>query len=103
VAGKPDMLLGETMGKLAKKQAVGGTAFYLSDCHVWAEINYLDSPTDYRECLPTAAQGRSIETNDPWGRSNDSHRLYQGSFYCVVFLACMFLLVLGLFLHLSSH
>jgi len=26
----------------------------LQDCRIWAEIDYLDSPTDYRECLPGA-------------------------------------------------
>lgn len=24
----------------------------VSDCYIWAEIYYLDSPTDYREFLP---------------------------------------------------
>ena len=31
---------------------IGGTPWHIQDCHVWAEIRYLDSPTDYRECLP---------------------------------------------------
>ncbi len=26
----------------------------LRDCRIWAEIDYLDSPTDYRDCLPGA-------------------------------------------------
>lgn len=26
----------------------------LQDCRIWAEIDYLDSPSDYRECLPGA-------------------------------------------------
>jgi hypothetical protein len=25
--------------------------FYIGDCYVWSEIQYLDSPTDYRETL----------------------------------------------------
>jgi len=25
---------------------------HVKDCQIWAEIRYLDSPTDYRECLP---------------------------------------------------
>ncbi len=25
---------------------------HIGDCYVWAEIYYLDSPTDYREYLP---------------------------------------------------
>jgi len=31
---------------------IGGTAAHVGDCFVWAEIYYLDSPTDYREYLP---------------------------------------------------
>jgi len=30
---------------------VGGTTARVGDCYLWAEIHYLDSPTDYRECL----------------------------------------------------
>ena len=39
-------------------QHVGGNEIHVNDCHVWAEIWYLDSPTNYRESLddyaPTA-------------------------------------------------
>jgi len=31
---------------------VGGELVHVRDCYVWAEIHYLDSPTDYREFLP---------------------------------------------------
>ncbi|HEY7352781.1 MAG TPA: hypothetical protein VH596_08440 [Terriglobales bacterium] len=27
---------------------------YVGDCYIWASIFYLDSSTDYRECLPRA-------------------------------------------------
>jgi hypothetical protein len=40
------------MGNLTDHQRVGGEGVHISDCHVWAEIYYLDSPTDYREYLP---------------------------------------------------
>lgn len=30
----------------------GGKSFFVRDSYVWAEIHYLDSPSDYRECLP---------------------------------------------------
>ena len=36
---------------------IGGTPFHVSDCQIWAEIYYLDSPTDYREFLPAADVG----------------------------------------------
>lgn len=42
---------------------IGGTPFHVSDCQIWAEIHYLDSPTDYREYLPAASGG--------WNRSPD--------------------------------
>src|SRR4051812_14561751 len=25
---------------------------HVGDCYIWSEIYYLNSPTDYRECLP---------------------------------------------------
>jgi hypothetical protein len=31
---------------------VGGRVMHVKDCYIWSEIYYLDSPTDYRECLP---------------------------------------------------
>jgi hypothetical protein len=39
------------MGKLVHER-IGGQAVHVGDCHVWAEIFYLDSPTNYREYLP---------------------------------------------------
>lgn len=40
------------MGQIIQQARIGGTAAHVGDCLVWAEIYYLDSPTDYRECLP---------------------------------------------------
>jgi len=39
---------------LGHQDQIGGKCFRASDCHIWAAIYYLDSPTDYRECLPKA-------------------------------------------------
>ena len=39
------------MGKLVHER-IGGHTVHVGDCHVWAEIFYLDSPTNYREYLP---------------------------------------------------
>jgi hypothetical protein len=39
------------MGQIIQQVRIGGTAAHVGDCLVWAEIYYLDSPTDYRECL----------------------------------------------------
>jgi hypothetical protein len=44
------------MRDLTRKQRwIGGNGFHVRDCYVWAEINYLDSPTDYREFLTSNA------------------------------------------------
>jgi hypothetical protein len=40
-------------------QAAEMNPVYL-DWRVWAEINYLDSPTEYREYLPTAPNQNSV-------------------------------------------
>jgi hypothetical protein len=40
------------MSDLRHDQQVGGAPIHVGDCYVWAEIYYLDSPTDYSECLP---------------------------------------------------
>jgi len=78
----------------------GRTPFYVKDCRVWAEINYLDSPTNYREYLPTAPPGRDPETKSEWA-GPDKVRAPQGVFHFVLFLACM--LVLGLLLYMFGH
>jgi hypothetical protein len=39
------------VGNLADHQRAGGVCVHIADCYVWAEIYYLDSPTDYREYL----------------------------------------------------
>jgi hypothetical protein len=43
-------------------ERIGGGTVYVSDCHLWATIRYLDSATDYRECLPFC--GGSVEVPD---------------------------------------
>jgi hypothetical protein len=40
------------MSDLTQHRQIGGTGIHVGDCYVWAEIHYLDSPTDYREFLP---------------------------------------------------
>lgn len=37
---------------LNQDKQVGGQPVHVRDCYVWAEIYYLDSPTNYREYLP---------------------------------------------------
>jgi hypothetical protein len=31
--------------------SVGGHTVHIGDCYVWAVIHYLDSASDYRECI----------------------------------------------------
>jgi hypothetical protein len=53
------------MDNLADHQRIGGENVRIGDCYVSAEINYLDSPTDYREYLPNnCARPRNIPCND---------------------------------------
>jgi hypothetical protein len=44
--GKPPV------AKPVQGKQIGGEAIHIGDCQVWVEIYYLDSQTDYRECLP---------------------------------------------------
>jgi hypothetical protein len=39
------------MGNRGNHPQIGGQSFHIGDCFIWAEINYLDSPSDYREYL----------------------------------------------------
>lgn len=39
-------------------QGTDGYSVRIQDCRVWAEIYYLDSPTDYSEYLPAAGSHR---------------------------------------------
>jgi hypothetical protein len=43
------------MRDLSRQEWIGGNGSHVGDCYVWAEINYLDSATDYREFLPCNA------------------------------------------------
>jgi len=90
------------MGKFTPRQRTGGTAVHVRDCRVWAEINYLDSPTDYREYLPAKSRRRE-ETNGSSGGSDDSRRPRRAGSYFVFLLVCLFLLAIGLMLHLSGQ
>ena len=39
------------MPDLPYEKQTGGVAVHVKDCYVWAEIQYLDSSTDYQESL----------------------------------------------------
>jgi hypothetical protein len=52
------------MADLIERKHLPETSFHIRDCHVWAEIYYLDSPTDYRECLPEKKSTLQARGND---------------------------------------
>jgi hypothetical protein len=46
------------------KDEIGGSAVHVGDCYIWAAISYLDSPTDYRECLPYRSRRTLLSDNE---------------------------------------
>ena len=46
------------MANTIQPKEIGGEGIHIRDCYVWAEIYYLDSPSDYREYLPRDRQRR---------------------------------------------
>jgi hypothetical protein len=52
-----------TMTRLIYKR-VGGHVAHVSDCQIWAEIFYLDSPTNYREFLPQKHRTQSTPSDE---------------------------------------
>jgi len=55
------------------KERIGGSAVHVGDCYVWASISYLDSSTDYRECLPPRRQ-RVVPSDDELGMLDERSR-----------------------------
>ena len=52
------------MGHRIERSAWDDRTFKVGDCYVWAEIQYLDSPTDYREFLPGAPSRLTCATGE---------------------------------------
>ena len=48
------------MQQSQRPQRIGGNTFHVGDCRIWAEIYYLDSPTNYREYLPQHCSLRTV-------------------------------------------
>lgn len=91
-------------GMSSRNTANVGKEFHVRDCYVWFEIHYLDSATDYRECLPQNEIHAPIHNHDRilLDPSRDSCRHPCPSWYfLVVFLmvglivGCAFLYVMG--------
>jgi hypothetical protein len=82
----------------------GGVPFHVGDCYIWAAISYLDSYTDYRECLmrdsaqlPDLASAEVIMLDSVKQRpiSRIRHGLARGWT-----VPCLLLVIAGMFLYL---
>ena len=86
------------MSQRIKESDIAGTPFRIGDSYIWAEIYYLDSPTDYREFLPQnsaiapAARGELVMLDSC--RSSVSR-----SFGVLLVVLAVVFLMLGYFLH----
>lgn len=50
------------MRETTDRKKIGCEGIHVGDCYVWAEIYYLDSPTDYREYISNHVSQRTTET-----------------------------------------
>ena len=70
--------------------------FRVSDGYVWAEIHYLDSPTDYREYLPQhgihLANAAIIPNNDLILLDSPRHLCRRHAYLCSL-LVVLFLII----------
>jgi hypothetical protein len=79
------------MPNLRKQEAIAPNSFWIRDCYTWAEINYLDSPSDYREYLPENNKA-AAQFNE---RKQASSRSDTKIFYALVITLAAISLVLG--------
>ena len=49
------------MQQSQRPKRIGGNTFHVGDCRIWAEIYYLDSPTNYREYLQKPSPLRTVD------------------------------------------
>jgi len=52
------------MGHRIERSPANDRSFRVGDCYIWAEIQYLDSSTDYRECLPGAPPSVTLANDE---------------------------------------
>jgi len=78
------------------KEQIGGSAVHVGDCYIWAAISYLDSPTDYRECLPYRRRRTLLSDNQLVMLDEKAHSLWAKPAAVTIsaFLTSMFLLFL---------
>lgn len=82
------------------EKQIEGMLIHVRDCQIWAEIYYLDSPTDYREYLPqsplTVSQHALAMLDSSWDWPNPVSIRGMAT-------PLSLLLVAGLFLYLVLH
>ena len=78
------------------KEQIGGSAVHVGDCYIWAAISYLDSPTDYRECLPHGRRQTAVSDDELVMLDERAHALWAkpGAVTIFAFLTSMFLMFL---------
>jgi len=84
----------------------GGESFRVSECHIWAAISYLDSPTDYREYIsqhPPAIRP-SLASEVVMLASHKRRQRHRGSLNEAVgwTVPAVLLVIAGVFLYLVS-
>ena len=93
------------MGKPTSREPIRGESAHVGDCYVWAEINYLDSPTDYREYLPQARTWppAALLSQLIMLESDHSTRRVGRERWTVWGIVVLFLSIAGLFLYAGSY
>lgn len=81
-----------TMLEPTRDKQIGGTSGHVSDCYVWAEIYYLDSSTNYRECL-SSLSGQAMFPDSELVMSDDKRPTGSTSVLVKLLVACLALAV----------
>jgi hypothetical protein len=93
-SGSPraDLIHGFAMGSL-----------HIQDCFVWAEIYYLDSPTDYREYVPQShVQLRTTSSDLVMLDGSNQSPAANGTRLPLLIVGVIFLLISAYFLHVIA-
>ena len=85
-----------------KRDTPNGNSFCVSNCEVWAAIYYLDSATDYRECL--SGKGYQETASDSLVLLDDEkHQARSHIPIALVLVWCFIFLMAGFFLYMVEY
>ena len=79
------------MEEKPNQDQIGGTSVHVADCYIWATIHYLDSCTDYRECLPKKTRNAPSPEDDKLVMLDDVHRPHGVSGLAILVFVCALL------------